>query len=112
MGKLKMLGLRVQPANTQRVKVINTNSWIGSENSSKLYDHKWRKARDAFLCKNPLCAHCQEDSLVVPATEVDHKIPHRGDMTLFWDKTNWQGLCKPCHSRKTATENGGFGNGR
>lgn len=32
-------------------------------------------------------------------------------MALFWDKVNnWMGLCKPCHSKKTATEDGGFGN--
>lgn len=31
-------------------------------------------------------------------------------MKLFWDKSNWMALCKPCHSRKTAKENGGFGN--
>lgn len=26
------------------------------------------------------------------------------------DGSNWQTLCVPCHSAKTATENGGFGN--
>lgn len=34
---------------------------------------------------------------MVAASVVDHKIAHRGDMTLFWDKANWQSLCKPCH---------------
>lgn len=33
-------------------------------------------------------------------------------MSLFWDRTNWQGLCKQCHSRKTAAEDGGFGNAK
>jgi 5-methylcytosine-specific restriction protein A len=33
-------------------------------------------------------------------------------MVLFWDRSNWQGLCHPCHSAKTATEDGGFGNAR
>nr|WP_243256973.1 HNH endonuclease signature motif containing protein [Rhizobium skierniewicense] len=27
----------------------------------------------------------------------DHKIPHRGDEALFWDESNLQCLCKPCH---------------
>ena len=35
---------------------------------------------------------------------VDHITPHRGDMRLFWDRRNWQGLCRPCHSRKTRRE--------
>jgi 5-methylcytosine-specific restriction protein A len=40
---------------------------------------------------------------------VDHKVPHRGDMKLFWDRNNWQSMAKECHDRKTASEDGGFG---
>jgi len=42
------------------------------------------------------------------AVVVDHKIPHRGDMNLFWDRSNWQSMAKTCHDKKTATEDGGF----
>ena len=28
---------------------------------------------------------------------VDHNQPHHGDMKLFWNRTNWQSLCKHCH---------------
>lgn len=38
------------------------------------------------------------------ATVVDHIIPHRGDQKLFWDRSNWQALCKSCHDSKTMTE--------
>lgn len=44
------------------------------------------------------------------ATVVDHVIPHRGDMELFWDSDNWQSMHKQCHDKKTASEDGGFGN--
>jgi len=64
----------------------------------------WRKARKAWLARHPLCVDCGELGLVVAAVEVDHIRPHRGDRALFWDRTNWQSLCKPCHSRKTARE--------
>ena len=40
---------------------------------------------------------------------VDHIIPHKGDKVLFWDRSNWQPLCKTCHDTKTAREDGGFG---
>lgn len=93
-----------------RLTVQSTTAWQGSESSTRLYGVRWRKERVEFLLANPLCKHHRERGEVVPANEVDHEIPHRGDMTLFWDKSNWQGLCKPCHSRKTAQENGGFGN--
>jgi 5-methylcytosine-specific restriction protein A len=35
---------------------------------------------------------------------VDHIVPHRGREQLFWDESNWQALCKPCHDKKTGEE--------
>ena len=40
---------------------------------------------------------------------VDHIIPHRGDLEMFWNQLNHQALCKRCHDSKTAREDGGFG---
>ena len=65
------------------------------------YDRKWQAARKAFLEKNPLCAACMKAGRLTPATVVDHIVPHRGDMRLFWDEKNWQPLCKQCHDNKT-----------
>ncbi|WP_276946606.1 HNH endonuclease signature motif containing protein [Haematobacter massiliensis] len=65
---------------------------------------RWREARLLFLGRHPLCADCLGLGLVVSAREVDHVRPHRGDARLMWDQTNWQALCTPCHSRKTARE--------
>lgn len=45
-------------------------------------------------------------------TDVDHIVPHRGDPELLYDEANLQSLCHECHSKKTAREDGGFGNGR
>jgi 5-methylcytosine-specific restriction protein A len=42
------------------------------------------------------------------ASLVDHKTPHRGVQRLFWDRSNWQPLCTPCHSgRKQSIERSG-----
>jgi len=57
------------------------------------YGRAWETARRAFLRRNPFCRRCG-----APAAVVDHKTPHRGDQTLFWDQDNWQPLCTPCHS--------------
>lgn len=62
------------------------------------YGHKWRVARLEYLRECPLCVFCEARGDIVVATVVDHKIPHRGNMTLFWDRKNWQGLCVTCHS--------------
>jgi 5-methylcytosine-specific restriction enzyme A len=67
------------------------------------YDGRWKKASRAFLLSHQVCA-C---GCGAPATEVDHIVPHRGDLRLFWDTSNWQGLAKQCHSRKTLAENRG-----
>ncbi|WP_458462413.1 HNH endonuclease signature motif containing protein [Paenibacillus sp.] len=75
------------------------------------YDSRWRKARTGFLKKHPLCVTHWKDGYVQAATVVDHIKPHRGDKTLFWDRNNWQALCRQCHAIKTAKEDGGFGNG-
>lgn len=85
---------------------------IVKDERGHLYGHRWREARLKFLARHPLCQDCKHEGIRTPATEVDHMIPHRGDLALFWNKGNWQGLCKTHHSRKTATENGGFGNTR
>lgn len=76
---------------------------------SKLYTtSRWRKARQRFLDHHPVCAMCQQAGFVSVATVVDHIVPHRGDMTLFWDESNWQPLCKQCHdSRKQSEEKSG-----
>ena len=76
--------------------------------SKRGYGRRWSKYRLAFLRDNPLCISCNEIGLIEPATDVDHIIPHKGDMDLFWDPDNHQGLCKSCHSRKTATEDSSF----
>lgn len=73
------------------------------------YDSRWTKARRTFLSSHPLCRRCEGDGTITAASVVDHIRPHKGDQALFWDTTNWQPLCAPCHNRKTATEDGGFG---
>lgn len=42
---------------------------------------------------------CLETDVVEVATVVDHVVPHRGDVDLFFDATNLQSLCKPHHDR-------------
>jgi 5-methylcytosine-specific restriction protein A len=63
------------------------------------YNYRWQQARAGYLRKHPLCVRCQRvDKRAVAATVVDHIMPHRGDMVLFWNKANWQSLCSNCHN--------------
>lgn len=61
------------------------------------YGYAWQRAREGYLREHPLCDMHMQRGQVMRATVVDHKVPHRGDKALFWDKKNWQPLCKPCH---------------
>lgn len=69
----------------------------GSSSTARGYGYRWQQERAAFLAANPLCMMCSKDLSPVTATVVDHKIPHGGNEALFWDKKNWQALCKHCH---------------
>jgi 5-methylcytosine-specific restriction protein A len=64
----------------------------------------WYRLRYAVLQRDPICVICR----TVPSSEADHKIPRRqGGLDTL---ENLQGACKPCHSRKTASRDGGWGN--
>jgi len=74
------------------------------------YGGWWRRERQEYLKENPLCVECKKKGKLIEATVVDHIIPHKGDVKLFKDRSNWQSLCTRHHNIKTAKEDGGFGN--
>ena len=93
------------------LSVPKVSSWRTDKRKTaeRGYGWRWQQARETFLCQpeNVLCRMCSAKGLIVVATVVDHVIPHKGDDRLFWDQTNWQALCKPCHDRdKQALERG------
>jgi 5-methylcytosine-specific restriction protein A len=58
---------------------------------------RWKELRLRQLAKEPLCWMCQALDRITPATVVDHYIPHRGDVVLFWRADNLRSTCKCCH---------------
>ena len=75
--------------------------------SKKRYGTKWRKIRNAFVKKHPVCELCERKNILTPAEEVHHVIPlSKGGSN---DEENLMALCKSCHSRITATEGGRWG---
>ena len=67
---------------------------------------RWRKASEAFRStpEGALCRPCQARGRIVPSALTDHVVPHRGDLTLFWSPSNWQGMCWSCHSAKSRAD--------
>lgn len=72
-------------------------SHLRAETMARLYGRRWGKARATFLSRYPLCVMCSREGRTAEATVVDHIQPHREDPKLFWDKNNWQPLCKAHH---------------
>ena len=77
-------------------------------NGSKPYDGRWQRNRRMYLREHPVCKVCAESGVTRGASVVDHIVPHKGNMELFNDESNWQSLCKACHDHKTQSE-GAFG---
>lgn len=84
---------------------------VVSENDSKTrkdftnasgYGYKWRKESKAYLKANPLCADCEARGVIKLSQEVHHIQAHRGNMDLFWSRSNWSAVCSSCHSSRTA----------
>jgi 5-methylcytosine-specific restriction protein A len=82
----------------ERFKMPHRFNHRTTEQDTRYFTNKWKKARGAFIKNNPVCKHCGR-----LASVVDHILPviHGGE---FWDLSNWQPLCKKCHDRKSARE--------
>jgi hypothetical protein len=59
------------------------------------------------LEREPWCRFHAEQGVRVRATEVDHILAKRDGGTD--DRGNLRSLCKPCHSRRTAVDQSGWG---
>ena len=79
---------------------------IGQSGSSKaaamlLNSRAWRKASKTFLSTNLFCIECEKRGKTVFATQTDHIKPHRANLEVFWDESNWQPLCSSCGGAKS-----------
>ena len=87
----------------KRTKTTSTARQTGVRRPSAAkrgYGRRWQRESKLYLRSHPQCAVCPQES-IQPATVVDHIVPHRGDMELFWNVENWQALCASCHNRKS-----------
>lgn len=72
--------------------------------SKRGYGRRHQRLRKIVLARDPICKLCHREA----TTDSDHIVPlSQGGKD---ELSNLQGACHSCHSRKTATEDGGFGN--
>lgn len=76
---------------TERATVTPWRRWYGTA--------RWKRLRlqilqrDLFTCGMCHRVVAQSDQLVA-----DHRTPHRGDASLFWDAENLWCICASCHN--------------
>lgn len=115
MGKLKGCGMRpMLPCVGERrfhapIDEDTTRRSVGRPINTA----KWQRARRAFIAKRTAAAaflgdvlRCEQTGVTLigkhPAPDspvVDHIVPDRGDLALFWDEGNWQIVSKEWHDR-------------
>ena|SRR5437016_5588404 len=76
------------------------------------YDARWDRYSRGFLRGNPFCCDpfARHRGQIVRATVTGHKLAHKGNETLLWDRDNHYPLCSGCNSYQCAKYEGGFGN--
>lgn len=69
----------------------------------KRYNYRWRRFRDWYAKRNPLCEECLKHGRTTPMRIVDHITPiEQGGARLA--VSNVQSLCQSCHNQKTAKD--------
>ena len=66
-------------------------------NHNKHYGWDWRKRRQLYVAKHPLCERCLEAGRYVPVDEVHHIQPV--DEGGTHDEDNLISLCQSCHTK-------------
>lgn len=85
-----------------RLNAASTHEQRRENSHRRGYTPQWYRMTKLFRADHPFCVECEKAGYSVAATVVDHITPHRGNQELFWDRKNWQCLCKTCHDLKTA----------
>lgn len=85
------------------------HTWVHAKSRHERgYGNDWVKIRSQALKRdNYLCQTCKRKGIFTRATEVDH-IKNKaigGDNSI----DNLEGICNPCHKKKTAQEGSGEG---
>lgn len=66
----------------------------------------WIALRNIKRSISPWCESCEKQGALAPTEDIDHIKPRATHPELELVLKNLQGLCKECHSKKTAREVG------
>lgn len=72
-------------------------------NESLYNTAQWRKLRKQKMAEQPFCSKCGSTK-EISILHVHHRIPPRGDESVFFDFHNLEVLCEKCHRLHTNEE--------
>jgi len=80
-------------------------------NHEALSDARWWRESRAYLREpaHEYCEACAHEGRRTPANVVAHRVAHKGNVALFWARSNWAPSCRSCNSRQAATSEGRWG---
>ena len=65
--------------------------------SAGKYGRAWKRIRDRYISRHPLCEQCYKEGKAVMAEEVHHILPVSRGGTH--DESNLMALCRSCHNK-------------
>ena len=77
----------------------------GKSRHRRGYGRQHVQLREELLRQEPLCRICKAKGRITAATIADHIVSIAKGGAIH-DVANLQPLCRPCHDRKTLTEQG------
>lgn len=89
-----------------RLKDIKKEHTSHKEGQSQKYYNSlmWKKLRNSYIRKNPLCEVCLSKDIITPAEHIHHRIPFLTGLTeeqrwsLLLDVDNLMSVCRSCHN--------------
>lgn len=84
-------------AEHQRREDARYNHYTRSPDVNKKYGRAWKRIRDRYASKHPLCEMCLAEGRMTPTAEIHHKVPvSKGGRH---DEENLMALCRSCHNK-------------
>lgn len=85
---------------SKRTKARSDGAYIRERSADPYHTARWTRLSRVYRAAHPLCAECQRQGRITPATCVDHITPWPICQDNFFDEANLQALCDKCNHDK------------
>lgn len=99
-----------KPQKKEKTSTHTNNTDMRALRQKAYQDKHWRAERDSYIKEHPICEECLKSGKVTPAQDIHHKeSPFKNgtiNYKLLYDKDNLMALCKDCHGKIHANQQG------